>query len=117
MTRFLTTAATFLGLTLATSLPARADLVIEGRAAQALHCSALLYIVSDMLYEGGYMTRADRDWAQRGAVQMLAYVPGSDDQKVQAMNQRFNKIFRSRSLPQLLNEFDKTAPWCAKTFL
>ncbi|MCB6177399.1 hypothetical protein LHP98_04550 [Rhodobacter sp. Har01] len=109
--------ATTLTLTLAAALPARADLVIEGRAAQALQCSALLYLVSDMLFEAGYIDRSDRDAAQSAAVVMLDHVPGTDDQKVQAMGQRFDRIFRTRSLPELMEEFDKTAPWCQKTFL
>lgn len=104
-------------LALGLSAPARADLVIEGRAAQALHCSALLYIASDQLYQAGYLSRADLDWAQTAAVVMLDHVPGTPEQKAQAMHQRFAKIFARSSLPQLLNEFDKTAPWCAKTFL
>ncbi len=115
--RPLLAAAALLGLSLSAALPARADLVIEGRAAQALHCSALLYLVSEELYQGGYINSADYTWAQSAAVRMLAYVPGTDEQKVQAMGQRFQKIFASRSLPQLMNEFDKTAPWCQKNFL
>ena len=43
---------------LSTTLPARADLVIQGRAAQALHCSAMLYMVSDELYRAGYISGA-----------------------------------------------------------
>lgn len=115
--RALTTATALVGLSLAASLPARADLVIEGRAAQALHCSALLYMVAEELYQGGYINQSDYTWAQSAAVQMLAYVPGTDEQKVQAMAQRFEKLFASRSLPQLMNEFDKTAPWCQQHFL
>ncbi|MBE2278178.1 MAG: hypothetical protein IAE87_17995 [Rhodobacteraceae bacterium] len=115
--RALTTTATLLALSFGATLPAKADLVIQGRAAQALHCAALLYMVADELYQGGYISGADYNWAQGAAVQMLAYVPGTDAQKVQAMGQRFEKIFASRSLPQLMNEFDKTAPWCQQNFL
>src|SRR5690606_37894118 len=70
-------ASVALTLSLASSLPARADLVIQGRAAQALHCSAMLYMVSDELYRAGYLSRADLNWAQSAAVAMLAYVPGT----------------------------------------
>ncbi len=115
--RTLTAAATVLALSFGASLPARADLVIQGRAAQALHCAALLYMVAEELYKGGYINGADYHWAQGAAVQMLAYVPGTEAQKVQAMGQRFEKIFASRSPMQLLNEFDKTAPWCQQNFL
>lgn len=110
-------AATALTLVLGFGLPARADLVIQGRAAQALHCSALLYMVSDELFRAGYISRADRDWAQSAAIVMLDHVPGTEKQKVQAMGQRFEKIFRTRSMADLMTEFDETAPWCQKNFL
>lgn len=113
----LAAAATAASLALGFALPAKADLVIDGRAAQALHCSALLYMVSDELYQAGYISRDDLDWAQSAAVMMLDYVPGTEDQKVQAMAQRFDKIFRTRTLDELLAEFDKTAPWCQQNFL
>ncbi|NJM81965.1 MAG: hypothetical protein HC844_05200 [Tabrizicola sp.] len=106
-----------LSLSFAASLPAKADLVIKGRASQALHCSAMLYMVSDELYQAGYLSRSDLDFAQRSAIQMLAYVPGTQDQKVKAMGQRFNRIVRSRTLPQLMAEFNETAPWCQRNFL
>lgn len=110
-------AATAVTLALGFGMPAKADLVIQGRAAQALHCSALLYMVSDELYQAGYLSKSDYDWAQAAAIVMLDFVPGTDDQKVQAMGQRFEKIFLTRSLDELLKEFDETAPWCQKNFL
>ncbi len=108
--------ATALALSLAAALPARADLVITGRAAQALHCSALLYMVSDQLYEARLIDHATYNAARNSAVRMLAYVPGTNDQKAQAMGQRFQKIFATRTLRQLLDEFNRTAPWCQKNF-
>lgn len=110
-------AATAISLTLGFGLPAKADLVIQGRAAQALHCAALLFIASEELYKAGYLPRADYNYAQSAAVHMLAYVPGTEDQKVKAMGQRFEKLLSRKSLPALLQEFDQTAPWCQKTFL
>ena len=106
-----------LTMTLSTALPARADLVIQGRAAQALHCSAMLYMVSDELYRAGYINKADLNWAQGAAVSMLAYVPGTEDQKVKAMGQRFQKLMRTRTLQGLMNEYNSTAKWCQKNFL
>ncbi|MDQ2066683.1 hypothetical protein Q9295_09870 [Xinfangfangia sp. CPCC 101601] len=99
------------------ALPARADLVIQGRAAQALHCSAMLYMVSEQLYNAGYMNRSELNWAQGAAVKMLDYVPGTDDQKVAAMGQRFDKISRTRSLEGLMQEYNDTSTWCQKHFL
>ncbi len=106
-----------LTLTLSASLPARADLVIQGRAAQALHCSAMLFMVSDEMYQSGYISRADRDWAQNAAISMLAYVPGTQDQKVKAMGQRFQKLMNTRTLGGLMKEYNDTAKWCQQNFL
>ena len=111
---------TVLPAALAASLlaqPARADLVIQGRAAQALHCAAMLYMVSDSLYEAGLIDYQTADTAQSNAVLMLDYVPGTDDQKVQAMGQRFEKLMRTRSLDQLLDEYNETSTWCNSAFL
>jgi hypothetical protein len=96
--------------------PARADLVIQGRAAQALHCAAMLYMVSDTLHDAGLIDDRTADNAQTSAVQMLAYVPGTDEQKVQAMGQRFNKLMNTRSLDQLLDEYNTTSAWCSANF-
>ena len=106
-------------LALATTLaqPARADLVIQGRAAQALHCAAMLYMVSDALYDEGLLDYATTNNAQENAVRMLDYVPGTQDQKVQAMGQRFDKLMRTRSLEQLMDEYNETSTWCNAAFL
>ncbi|MFZ1471009.1 MAG: hypothetical protein WAT09_18820 [Paracoccaceae bacterium] len=112
-----TLASAALVLTMAMGTAAQADLVIKGRASQALHCSAMLFMVSDELYSAGYLTKRDRDNAQGAAVHMLSYVPGTNDQKLQAMGQRFQKIMHTRTLPQLMNEFQKTSKWCEKNFL
>lgn len=106
-----------LTMTLSSALPARADLVIQGRAAQALHCSAMLYMVSDELYRAGYINKADLNWAQNAAIAMLNYVPGTQDQKVKAMGQRFDKLMRTRSLGGLMDEYNDTSKWCQKNFL
>lgn len=97
--------------------PAQADLVIQGRAAQALHCAAMLYMVSDSLYQAGLIDHGTADTAQTNAVAMLAYVPGTDDQKVKAMGQRFDKLMRTRTLEQLLGEYNETSNWCTAQFL
>ncbi|MFZ1481755.1 MAG: hypothetical protein WAT25_13405 [Paracoccaceae bacterium] len=115
--RFLPLAAAAFALTLGAGTAAKADLVIQGRAAQALHCSAMLFMVSDELYQAGYISRGDRDWAQGAAVSMLAYVPGTESQKVQAMGQRFDKLMRSRTVDGLMKEYNDTAKWCRKNFL
>ena len=117
--RFAHVAATALSLSIAIgmALPAKADLVIQGRAAQALHCSAILFMVSDELHSAGYISQSDRDWGQEAAVMMLEYVPGTEEQKVQAMSQRFEKLMRTRSLDGLMQEYNDTADWCQKNFL
>ena len=113
----LTACAVALTLGLGTGQPAHADLVIEGRAAQALHCSAMLYMVSSELYHGGYIARRTYESAIAASVIMLEYVPGTQDQKVQAMTQRFQRIVNSRTPKQLMDEFQKTSRWCERNFL
>lgn len=108
-------AAALLALTFAN--PARADLVIEGRAAQALHCSAMLFIVSTELYDLGEISRNSRDTAQRAALVILDRVPGTEDQRRRAMVQRFERIMTSRTPAQLAKEYTDTARWCRSTFL
>lgn len=95
----------------------KADLVIEGRAAQALHCSAMLVMVSAVLADAGMITAREADRAFLGAAVMLDHVPGRDAQKKQAMRQRFSRIADSRSLPDLLREYTSTAKWCNAHFL
>jgi hypothetical protein len=104
-----------LGLCLAG--PARADLVIEGRAAQALHCSAMLAMVSGILVEADLISPRAARTALIGSAIMLDYVPGSHEQKMQAMRQRFQRIVASRSLPDLFKEYTSTAKWCNAHFL
>lgn len=108
-------AATLLTLTL--SGPVHADLVIQGRAAQALHCAAMLFIVSAELYDLGEISRNSRDTAQRAALVMLDRVPGTEDQRRRAMTQRFDRIMASRTPAQLVDEYARTAEWCRNTFL
>ncbi|MDO8884116.1 MAG: hypothetical protein U0934_00650 [Pseudotabrizicola sp.] len=96
---------------------AQADLVIEGRAAQALHCAAMLFIVSTELYDIGEISRNTRDNAQRAALVILDQVPGSEDQRRRAMVQRFERIMTSRTLEQLVKEYNATARWCRSAFL
>lgn len=105
-------------LCLGLALPVAAKpLIIEGRASQALHCAAVLYMVSEELYRSGYVNRGDYDTAQQAAIRMLAHVPGTEKQKIDAMGQKFERLFRSRNLEQLMTEFDNSADWCRQEFL
>ncbi|TGD64133.1 hypothetical protein [Pseudotabrizicola sediminis] len=112
--------ATLLALSFAIPVqsgPAHADLVIDGRAAQALHCSAMLFIVSSTLYDMGEIARNTRDTAQRAALVILDQVPGTEDQRRRAMVQRFDRIMTSRTPAQLVTEYNDTARWCRSAFL
>jgi hypothetical protein len=104
-----------LGLCLAS--PARADLVIEGRAAQALHCSAMLAMVSGMMAEANLISPRAAKGALIGSAIMLDYVPGTDEQKLRAMRQRFQRIVASRTPQDLFKEYTSTAKWCNAHFL
>ncbi len=110
---------TLIALTLALSLttPVSAQLVIDGRAAQALHCSAMLFMVSSVMFDAGHISRNTRDNAQQAALIMLEHVPGTEAQRVQAMRQRFDRIMTSRTPRQLLDEYGSTAKWCRKNLL
>jgi monoamine oxidase len=77
----------------------------------------MLFMVSEELYDAGFISVADRDWAQGAAVLMLDYVPGTDNQKLQAMGQRFDKLMRTRSIEALMEEYNETSAWCQKNFL
>ncbi|MFN4153729.1 MAG: hypothetical protein ACK4HF_03680 [Paracoccaceae bacterium] len=104
-------------MALCLSTPAQADLVIEGRAAQALHCAAMLFIVSAKVYDMGDISRNARDNAQRAALVMLDQVPGTEDQRRRAMVQRFDRIMTSRTPTQLAKEYSDTARWCRRAFI
>lgn len=97
--------------------PAHADLVIDGRASQALHCSAMLLMVSTVLNDAGLLSTRDTQVAHLGAAIMLDYVPGTVEQKKQAMRQRVTRIVQSRSLEQLGKEYATTAKWCNRHFI
>lgn len=103
-------------VTLTLTAPARADLVIDGRAAQALHCAAMLFIVSTELYDFGEISRNARDNAQRAALVMLDQVPGTEDQRRRAMMLRFDRLMTSRTPAALAKEYAETALWCRRTF-
>jgi hypothetical protein len=102
---------------LAAQPAATGDLVIEGRAAQALHCAAMLFLLSATLYDAGELSRNTRDAAQRAALVMLDQVPGTEEQRRRAMVQRFARIMDSRSPDMLLDEYARTAEWCRRTFI
>lgn len=102
-----------LSLSLALTAPARADLVLEGRDAQKLHCAAMLVVISDRLALAGFIPPEARTQAQLTAVALLAQLPGSERDRVRALVQRSEKLMASRTMPQLMEEFRKTADWCA----
>jgi hypothetical protein len=106
-----------LSLALTLSTPVSAQLVIEGRAAQALHCSAMLFMVSSVMFDAGHISRNARDNAQQAALIMLEKVPGTEAQRIQAMRQRFDRIMSSRTPAQLFDEYSRTARWCRTRLL
>lgn len=106
-----------LALVLGLAAPANAQLVIEGRAAQALHCSAMLFMVSSVMFDAGHISRNARDNAQQAALVMLEAVPGTEAQRIQAMSQRFDWIMSTRSPGELFEEYASTAKWCRTKLL
>lgn len=104
----------FVALALALSSPAKADLVIQGQDAQKLHCAAMLLVVAGVLQSAGQLTDADRTNSAVLASGFLLQLPGTDRQRLQAVQQRADKIIRSRSLNALAQEFSSTAKWCSQ---
>ena len=105
-------------LTLPFALPATAErLVIEGRAAQALHCATMLGIVSIVVHDAGLMSDRDFELMAGGTMRMLDHVPGTQAQKKKAVEQRARKIFQTRTVDQLAREFDSTLRFCMKNFM
>lgn len=102
-----------LSLTLVLAAPARADLVLEGRDAQKLHCAAMLVVISDRLALAGFIPPEARAQAQFTAVALLSQLPGTERDRVRALVQRSEKLMDSRSMPELMEEFRRTADWCA----
>ena len=116
--RFPTRLALAAALALSFALPAQAEkLVIEGRAAQALHCATMLLIVGGVLYEVGEISERDYRDSTLGVILILDHVPGTEAQKMQAMKQRGKKILETRTPEQLSKEFSSTADWCMAKFL
>lgn len=111
-------AATVLSLTLGFGLPAKADLVIEGRAAQALQCASTLIVGAEVLWAAGELTQGEYDEIYSAAAWILDnHVPGTDEEKIQAVEQRGAKIADRYTIDELADEIDRTGAWCEKEFL
>ena len=113
MRRFIKTTA----LCLALAAPASADITYQGRDAQGLHCAAMLAIASALLYKVGQISEHEFKIGLTGSAMIMAQLPGTEAEKMQAMRQRADKIIRTRSLTQLGKEFTSTGKWCRREFL
>ncbi|GAB1363368.1 hypothetical protein MASR1M32_26040 [Rhodobacter sp.] len=106
-----------LGLCLALPQTASAEkLVIEGRAAQALHCATMFAIAGGIGHEAGFISDRDYEMIAFAAVRMMEHVPGTEAQKQQALRQRGDKLARTRTVEQLVNELDRTSDFCLNKF-
>lgn len=111
-------AATVLSLALGFGLPAKADLVIQGRAAQALQCASTLIVGAEVLWAAGELSPREYDEIYDAAAWILDHhVPGTDAQKIQAVKQRGAKIVDRYTLQELADEIERTGAWCEKEFL
>ncbi len=109
-----------LALGLALSVPQTASaekLVIEGRAAQALHCATMMAIIGSVGHDAGFISDRDFEMMAFAAYRILEHVPGTEAQKMQAMKQRAAKLEATRTLPELVNEARRTQAFCMKKFL
>ena len=104
-------------LCLALATHASADIVYQGRDAQALHCAAMLALAGALLYKSGKITEERFMSGINVSIKIMSQLPGSESEKQKAFDQRAEKIVRSRSLPQLKEEFTSTGKWCQRDFL
>lgn len=92
-------------------------LVIEGRDAQALQCAAMLYMAASVMNDAGFVPDWVREDAQATAMRILDQLPGTADQRIQAMAQRFEKIIDSQSPAELIEDYQDSERWCRREFL
>lgn len=104
-------------LCLALATPVSADIIYEGRDAQGLHCAAMLAVASAVLYKAGRITDSESKKGMIGVGIIMSELPGSKNDKKQAMRQRVDKIVATRSIDQLAKEFKSTGKWCIREFL
>lgn len=94
------------------------DLVIDGRAAQALQCSAMLVMVSTDMHEAGMLDEELFTTSKIVAAYILVnHVPGTTEQKKKAIRQRIAHIMKTRKPSELFKEFRSTFDWCGKEFI
>lgn len=92
-------------------------LVIEGRDAQALQCAAMLYMAASVMNDAGFVADWVREDAQATAMRILEQLPGTQDQRIQAMAQRFEKIVDNQTPAELLEDYQNSERWCRREFL
>lgn len=63
------------------------------------------------------MTEAEHNLGMKGAVITLSQLPGTKNQKVQAIRQCGLEIMRTRSRDQLAKEYVSTIKWCNRALL
>lgn len=93
--------------------PASADLVISGRDAQKLQCAAMVLALADHLEAWGEIPPEAVLQAQGAAMALIAQIPGSERDRVQALLQRIDKLRATRSPSELAREFERSTRWCA----
>lgn len=99
-------------------LPVQAQsITYDGRDAQGLQCAAEMFIVADLLGRTGRLSPQKTETAKMLSIAILAQLPGTDEQKAQAMKQRVKRILQTRTLKQLANDYSRTSKWCQREFL
>ena len=98
-------------------LHAAEPLVIDGRDAQALQCSAMLYMAASVMHDAGFVPAWVRDDAQASDMRILEQLPGTQEQRIQAMAQRFEKIVDNQTPAELLDDYQNSERWCRREFL
>ncbi|WP_141693244.1 hypothetical protein [Thioclava sp. SK-1] len=106
-----------IGLMSFTAAQAKNAITYDGRDAQLLHCAALHGIAAQVLQAAGEADQDDLAFAQFYAFMLLRKLPGTEKQQVQAYTQRMQKIMKTRSLGDFIDEYDETSKWCIREFV
>jgi hypothetical protein len=93
-------------LALLVPAPVQAEQAHVGRAAQLLHCAALMMLVAGLINNetGAKAFRAGRLNLRR--------LPGPMGERASAVTSRYERLKRGLPLPRLMEEFDRIFPDC-----
>lgn len=97
-----------------TAWPAAADVVIAGRAAQALRCAAYVGMAGQSAFDAGAISAEDRAvMASWSFLVLEQWVPLDPDTRLAAYRAALAELGPGWRLPQVI---ERHADWCVETF-